>query len=134
MLKYSSLTATLKGLRPPLTEPVVSSVLAPRLVDIWLNDYGRVTGDYEVVETKNEGFSYLFDISAERLIAAWGLSRGKDLSPRTIIATRMIPTGPKLTKFGTTDVKMKRIPSAESRLRTAVVATSTSCVSKLSPS
>jgi hypothetical protein len=31
----------------------------------------------------------LFDIAAERLIAAWGLSKGKDKSPRSIIATRM---------------------------------------------
>ena len=41
--------------------------------------------------------------------------------PTPIMATRMIPTGPKLMKFGTTDVKMKRIPSADSRLLTAVV-------------
>jgi len=42
----------------------------------------------DVVETKDAGFSYLFDIEAQRLIAAWGLSKGKDASPRAIIATR----------------------------------------------
>jgi hypothetical protein len=44
---------------------------------------------YEVVETSDGGFHYLFDIQAERLIAAWGLSKGKDTAPRSIIASRM---------------------------------------------
>jgi hypothetical protein len=89
MLTYANLAALLQGLRPPLTDAVVTSRLAPCLVQTWLNDYGCVTGEYDVVETRDQGFSYLFDISAERLIAAWGLSKGKDLSPRAIIATRM---------------------------------------------
>jgi hypothetical protein len=89
MQKYAKLTAILEGLRSPLTEAVMNSRLAPSLVEIWLNDYGRVTREYDVVETRSEGFYYLFDISAERLIAAWGLSKGKDRSPRAIIATRM---------------------------------------------
>jgi hypothetical protein len=89
MLNYPSLRAVLQGLRPPLTDAVVTSRLAPCLVETWLNDYGRVTREYDVLETKDEGFSYLFDIATERLIAAWGLSKGKDASPRAIIATRM---------------------------------------------
>lgn len=89
MLNYPNLSASLQGLRPPLTEAVVVSQLAPVLVQAWLNDYGRVTPEYDVVETKDAGFSYLFDIEAQRLIAAWGLSKGKDASPRAIIATRM---------------------------------------------
>src|SRR4051812_22729595 len=56
MLNYPNLTKTLQGLRPPLTEVVVTSTLAPRLVETWLNDYGRVTGEYDVVETRAEGF------------------------------------------------------------------------------
>jgi hypothetical protein len=67
----------------------VASQLAPVLVQTWLNDFGRVTPEYDVVETNDAGFSYLFDIAAQRLIAAWGLSKGKDTSPRAIIATRM---------------------------------------------
>jgi hypothetical protein len=89
MRNYDHLAAIVQGLRPPLTEAVVTSRLAPCLVETWLNDYGRLTREYDVVETKDQGFSYLFDISAERLIAAWGLSKGKDLSPRAIIAARM---------------------------------------------
>ncbi|HEX4768984.1 MAG TPA: hypothetical protein VH414_22185 [Lichenihabitans sp.] len=75
MRNYATLTAILQGLRPPLTEAIVTSRLAPSLVETWLNDYGRVTGEYDVVETQDEGFFYLFDVSAGRLIAAWGLSK-----------------------------------------------------------
>src|SRR4051812_981199 len=89
MRNYATITSILRGLKPPLTDTVVTSTLAPRLVETWLSDYGRVTSDYDAVETKDEGFSYLFDIPAGRLIAAWGLSKGKDVSPRAIIATRM---------------------------------------------
>jgi hypothetical protein len=89
MLNYPNLAAIVQGLKPPLNDAVVTSRLAPCLVQSWLNDYGRVNDTYDVVETKDQGFSYLFDIATERLIAAWGLSKGKDTSPRAIIATRM---------------------------------------------
>ena len=89
MLNYPQLAAILGGLKPPLSDAVVAARLAPCLVETWLNDYARVFKDYDVVETKDAGFSYLFDLSAQRLIAAWGLSKGKDQSPRSIIATRM---------------------------------------------
>ncbi|WP_448953116.1 hypothetical protein [Labrys neptuniae] len=89
MRHYVRLSGILRGLRPPLSEAVVASMLAPPLVETWLSDYGRVTQNYDVVETRDGGFYYLFDIAAERLIAAWGLSRGKDISPRAIIAARM---------------------------------------------
>jgi len=48
--------------------------------------------------------------------------------PMPIIATTMMPTGPKLTKFGTTDVITNRMPAGASRLLTWVVACSTRCV------
>jgi hypothetical protein len=34
------------------------------------------------VEVESDGFSYLFDIAHERLIAAWGVSRGANKEPR----------------------------------------------------
>jgi hypothetical protein len=49
----------------------------------------------------------------------------RSASPTPIMATTMIPTGPKLMKLGTADVQMKRIPSADSKLRTVVVTSST---------
>jgi hypothetical protein len=56
MLSYPHLKAILQGLRPPLSDGVVTSRLAPCLVETWLSDYGRVTNAYDVVETKDEGF------------------------------------------------------------------------------
>src|SRR5215470_12714358 len=50
-----------------------------------------------------------------------------DLSatPIPIMATRMIPTGPKFMKLATADVQMKRMPSADNRPWTFVVTSST---------
>ena len=90
---YPTLAVDLKVRRGPLTEAEVASVFAPRFVDVWLADYGRNTPDYDAVETRDAGFThvffYLFDIAAGRLIAAWGLSKGKNVSPRSVIASRM---------------------------------------------
>lgn len=87
--QYLKLFGLLKPLHPPLTDFSVTSQIAPYLIDEWLKGYSHVAPSYDVVETRVDGFSYLFDIRAERLIAAWGLSKGKDSSPRSIIATRM---------------------------------------------
>jgi len=57
------------------------------LVDMWLRDYNGYAPDGQVVETTDQGFSYLFDVAAERLIAAWGVSGGKNSEPRP--ASRM---------------------------------------------
>src|SRR5688572_20716410 len=63
-------------------QPANASVLIPRsivpyLVDIWLTDYTRGRAATDIVETSADDFSYLFDVAAERLIAAWGMSRGR---------------------------------------------------------
>jgi hypothetical protein len=87
--KYPGLFGIMQCLPSPLTDFAVTSQIGPYLIAVWLEDYGRVALNYDVVETKDGGFSYLFDILAERLIAAWGLSKGKDISSRSIIATRM---------------------------------------------
>ena len=55
-------------------------VVEEYLIFSWLDDYYKLVGNShtQVVETSNTGFSYLFDISQERLIAAWGSSKGKN--------------------------------------------------------
>jgi hypothetical protein len=50
------------------------NAIVPHLVDVWMKDYSSRTSAGEVVETSAAGFSYLFDISSGRLIAAWGVS------------------------------------------------------------
>ena len=49
-------------------------------------------------------------------------------TPTPIIATMITPTAPKFMKFGTIEVKIKRMPSAESRLLTVVVWVTTAWV------
>ena len=47
------------------------------LSQAWLDDYAHARPRTEIVETTTSGFSYLFDISSGRLIAAWGISQGR---------------------------------------------------------
>ncbi|HEX8240879.1 MAG TPA: hypothetical protein VF574_14185 [Allosphingosinicella sp.] len=56
-------------------DPAVWRGVISCLVSIWLDEYSR--GRADVAEVSSDLFSYLFDIEAERLIAAWGISRGK---------------------------------------------------------
>ena len=56
------------------------------------------------------------------------MSPASSATPTPIIATKMTPTTPKPAKLATNDVKMKRMPSAVSRLSTAVVSVSMSHV------
>jgi hypothetical protein len=58
------------------------SEVVPYLIDVWLSDYCRACSSTDIVETKASSFSYLFDIGPGRLISAWGLSQGKNHSPR----------------------------------------------------
>ena len=51
--------------------------VVPYLVNVWLNDYSRNGHTTKIVETTVSEFSSLFDIAAERLIAAWGISKGR---------------------------------------------------------
>jgi hypothetical protein len=60
------------------------------LIDSWIDDYvkGAKPGSTDLVVVDLEGFSYLFDVHQERLIAAWGISKGKVDETRD--ATRML--------------------------------------------
>ena len=89
MLDYAELAPILRDLSRPLNEVVATSRLTPILVKAWISDYSRSAAKRDIVQTADQGFSYLFDALSARLIAAWGLSKGKDLSPRTIVASRM---------------------------------------------
>ena len=49
---------------------------------MWIEDYQATSGEADLVETDTSGFSYLFDLTAERLLAAWGVSRGRNKATR----------------------------------------------------
>jgi hypothetical protein len=96
--RYPNLAETLSTLRPPLTNAIATVELGPSLERTWLQDYrGRnqlqgyshAFSSEDIVGTRDFGFHYLFDIAARRLIAAWGISNGRDPSPRSIVAARM---------------------------------------------
>jgi hypothetical protein len=59
------------------SEAILRERVVPYLVDVWLTDYERFAADSEIVETTVTSFSYLFDIAAQRLLAAWGISKGR---------------------------------------------------------
>lgn len=54
------------------------------------------------------------------------MSPASSATPTPIIATRITATTPKSLKFWTTVVKICRMPSADSRLRTSIVSVTTS--------
>jgi len=56
--------------------------VAAYLVDLWAEDYLATAGESDLVQTSTAGFSYLFDVKAERLLAAWGVSRGRSGATR----------------------------------------------------
>jgi hypothetical protein len=87
MLDYPGLDTLLLKMTAPSSEEKFSNEVIPSLVKIWVDDYVRTAQASEIVETTVEGFSYLFDIKEERLIAAWGISRGRHSGKRD--ASRM---------------------------------------------
>jgi hypothetical protein len=56
--------------------------VVPWLIDRWLDEYCSAFRGDHIVETRVGAFSYLFDVDAERLIAAWGISGGAVHTPR----------------------------------------------------
>lgn len=65
------------------------------LVDQWINDYvhSLAGSTSDIVEVSDNGFNYLFDIKQERLIAAWGISGGKNSEPRPKSRMKRHPLG-----------------------------------------
>ena len=82
MLDYSQFNRLVTGLDAGSAERVFVDRVIPALVGAWLDDYTRSSPSPNIVETTAGGFSYLFDIANERLIAAWGISRGMHGAPR----------------------------------------------------
>lgn len=78
----SGLARTLATLTASASDEAFATEVIPYLLDVWLDDYYRSTHSVNIVETRTNQFSYLFDIENERLIAAWGISHGKHDAPR----------------------------------------------------
>jgi hypothetical protein len=87
MLDYPGLDALLLRMTAATAEATMSNEVIPSLVDSWADDYTRTAPGSEIVETTVDSFTYLFDITEQRLIAAWGISRGRHADKRD--ASRM---------------------------------------------
>ena len=60
---------------------VTKTKTIPFLVEAWMAASRPFRSD-DIVETVDQGFSYLFDLGHQRLIAAWGLSAGRHAGAR----------------------------------------------------
>jgi len=57
------------------------AAILPYLLDGWLGEYRAIRPVCEMVEV-DLGFHYLFDVIADCLVAAWGVSAGRHGEPR----------------------------------------------------
>ena len=91
MLTYSKLKATWKAASPKGDYDTVFEYLAPH----WIKDYQQRLGSAkcDIVEVFDNDFSYLFDIPQGRLIAACGVSNGKNTEPRPAQRMKGHPLG-----------------------------------------
>jgi hypothetical protein len=67
---YPRLSQLVRSVDPRTPETGFNNIVIPYLVDVWLDDYSRANRRAEVVETTDAGFSYLFDLTDQRLISA----------------------------------------------------------------
>ena len=87
MATYPLLASLIARTTDANSDVLFRNQVIPYLVDVWLRDYERLANAGEIVETTVHNFSYLFDVAAGRLIAAWGISSGRHTGQRD--ATRM---------------------------------------------
>ncbi len=86
MAQYPQLQAWLSGVRNGAGQHAWDRVVE-YLTDVWLEDYALTSPSRDIVETRTSNFSYLFDVGEGRLLAAYGVSRGRHQGARD--ASRM---------------------------------------------
>ncbi len=116
MLVYPHLPQLLLGAVAGASDDIIERQVIPYLLDVWVEHYCRTAKNPELVETRVEGFCYLFDLVPERLVAAWGISRGRHGAARdkTRMAGHPLSAGPRYhrghaiphTLGGTTDLNL----------------------------
>ena len=93
MAVYPKLSQMMLSFDQSSSEDGFTKEVIPYLMGIWLDDYARGGPKMDVVETTTSGFSYFFDIMAQRLIAAWGISHGRHSETRDKARMAGIPLG-----------------------------------------
>ena len=82
MLNDPKLASMLLSIQPDASEAAFKDRIVPHLIDRWLDDYSSRTSSKDIIETTDSGFFYLFDIGRQRLISAWGISKGRHSGAR----------------------------------------------------
>jgi hypothetical protein len=82
MPEYPKLKELMYSVDSSFPEEEYIGKIVPYLVGIWINDYTINNRIADIIETRVSEFSYLFDVAAERLIAAWGVSRRRNAEAR----------------------------------------------------
>jgi len=77
MATYPELTTMLLESAHESAPADFAARIVPYLLEVWLSDYDLIEPHGRIVQTSVNGFSYLFDIRSQRLISAWGISRGR---------------------------------------------------------
>ncbi len=93
MAEYPELASLMRAVDPEEPEEGFTRTIRPYLTDVWLDDFWSRSRDPEVVETSVADFSYLFDLSSQCLIAAWGISQGRHSGDRDKNRMRGHPLG-----------------------------------------
>lgn len=84
----------LSATSPESAKTMIQAEILPALIDLWLAEYRACTTDAEVVEVETGGFANLFDLTEERLIAAYGFPTGGVSSHRDASRMRGFPKPP----------------------------------------
>lgn len=82
MPEYPGIDRQLLHLTPGAADGAFEAQVVPCLIDVWLEHYDRTSPDGDIAEVIQDGFHHLFDAGRERLVAAWGISRGRHGGPR----------------------------------------------------
>lgn len=95
MDRYFDISSMLKVTSMAEAEEAFAFRIVPKLIDIWIDASENISTD--IVETTAANFSYLFDVGNDRLIAAWGISRGRIGGDRDASRMKRFPlsAGPK---------------------------------------
>lgn len=76
---------------PEDADVMIRADILPALITIWLAEYRASAADAEIVEVKVDGCSHLFDLTEERLIAAYGFPDGGTVGGRDAVRMRGFP-------------------------------------------
>ncbi|HWB86359.1 MAG TPA: hypothetical protein VG675_19615, partial [Bryobacteraceae bacterium] len=74
---YPQLASLLRAAPGTPWESHLEKSVIPYLTSVWLRHYRMSLSGGDIVEVPLGQYSYLFDIGPDRLIAAWGISRGR---------------------------------------------------------